>query len=96
MIALPTTICSAIGYGADAADDLIALLISRFQCADLSIFHHSTPPPPTRGISYYVPLGKHLEFGMKFKDSVVVLNAVDPVIFHAKGRDLFHVSVKSV
>jgi glycosyltransferase involved in cell wall biosynthesis len=34
-------------------------------------------------------LEKHLELGMEFKDPIVVLNAVDPVIFHAQGREPF-------
>jgi glycosyltransferase involved in cell wall biosynthesis len=34
-------------------------------------------------------LEKHLELGMKFKDPIVVLNAVDPAIFHAQDREPF-------
>jgi glycosyltransferase involved in cell wall biosynthesis len=34
-------------------------------------------------------LEKHLELGMKFKNPTVVLNAVDPAIFHANGRKPF-------
>lgn len=34
-------------------------------------------------------LTRHLELGMEFKKPIVVLNAVDPTIFHAKGRTPF-------
>lgn len=34
-------------------------------------------------------LRKHLELDMEFKNPVVIMNAVDPEIFHSQGRSLF-------
>jgi glycosyltransferase involved in cell wall biosynthesis len=39
-------------------------------------------------------LEKHLELGMEFKNPTVVLNAVDPTIFHANGRKSFSLEQK--
>lgn len=34
-------------------------------------------------------LQKHLELGMEFRNPIVIMNAADPEIFHARGRDSF-------
>ena len=34
-------------------------------------------------------LEKHLELGMQFREPVVIMNAADPKIFHARGRTAF-------
>ncbi len=34
-------------------------------------------------------LEKHLEFGMQFREPVIILNAADPQIFHARGKAPF-------
>lgn len=39
-------------------------------------------------------LKKHLELGMQFKDPSIVLNAVDPFIFHAQNREAFSLERK--
>jgi glycosyltransferase involved in cell wall biosynthesis len=43
--------------------------------------------------SYY-SLEKHIELGLEFKKPHVVINSVDPAIFHAKGREPFSLDRK--
>lgn len=59
----------------DGVDKNILAVNRRF--ADRTIFQ-----------SHY-SLEKHLELGLQFRDPVVIMNAVDPAIFHSQGRTVF-------